>query len=750
MLAEAQTKRISNEESSWWGIYSWPTPVYPRFNDLHTLENLADNVSLLKSAMAHLGKTHELGLSVDSGHGWLNGPDISDMALFDLRCGKGTKVFGKNLPAEDKQKQAIKAQLFEHAQARTLRECAEILQMYHRLFGSTELAFLRSVVVRALESFRSMMRQPDFDAAAHVGGAIPTANAAADAAANVFQQPDGGLQHANGIVNAGLHHYALTNSPQHPIVGQHHNSPPSSLHQPQNNIVANHPGAFHNSVLPAHAAPPVASETNPQACNGQQQNTCDHNGSQDGAMRIPNQAQETQPQFPLIFNGYNVSAEVGGWCHLIQRKLAAPKSFPLQPGTLTEAQAQWLMETLWAQRAFLSAYTTSILANRACFAQVHSLHVAKISSGLLSSLEQRELWQGLPGLTALTILVSPDWRLEHITGDQTFNSNMLISPVDASLQLADFLESYIAPLEKLANLTIGFIGGGEHATGVMARNQHVLPAPISSAPRTWLSGHLSEPDPRTITTFNHIKYLTVQNAWFSPMMLEAFMIKSQDTSLRTLTLDSISLTTNHGQRLVGPLTTASESLEPVHPPAMWLHESLPTTHCWPATIDRITPGATFVDQKYDAGMIADPYSNPWPLPSFRGFVSRLVFQSCGYVYISGLSIQEFNQNDLVYPSSDPTDAGLKARASALAEKGVMLSDKNPNTGADWPLLGKLTQCIHPVEKRVLEQAWGMKFGWDGNLERWAAVEDGCFESGTGRFSGVIVGQGGKGIGADGE
>ncbi len=67
-----------------------------------------------------------------------------------------------------------------------------------------------------------------------------------------------------------------------------------------------------------------------------------------------------------------------------------------------------------------------------------------------------------------------------------------------------------------------------------------------------------------------------------------------------------------------------------------------------------------------------------------------------------------------------------------------------------PLLGKLTQCIHPIEKRVLEQAWGMRFGWEDDLERWAAVEDGCFEGGTGRFSGVIVGEGGKGIGLGAE
>jgi hypothetical protein len=705
--------------------------------------------------MAHLGKTHELGLSIDSGHGWLNGPDISDMALFDSRCGKGTSVFGKNSPAEDTQKHATRCQLFESAQARTLQECTELLRIHNRLFGPGDLAFLNSVAIRSLESFQNILGQPDFDAAAHGGGAIPTVNAAA----NIVQHPNGGQQPVGQphqppqvVVNAGLYPFGVANPLQQPAVGQPYNNPPINYNQPQHNNTLLHPATSNNGLF---TAPPV--QANPGVTNLAHQGRNDHrqtsrvrDRNSAGVVKLSKREKTTQPQFPIIFNGYNLSAEIGGWCHIIKKRIAPPKSFPLQPGTLTEAQAQWLMETVWAQRAFLSAYTTSVLANRACFAQVNALHIAKISSGLLSSLEQKELWQGLPGLTKLTVLVSPDWRVEHITGDQTFNSNMLISPVEASLRLTDFLKTYIAPIEKLSHLTIGFVGGGEHATGIMARNQHVLPAPISSAPRIWLSNHVTEPDPRTIITFNHIKHLTVQNAWFSPLMLEAFMIKSQDTSLRTLILDSVSLTATHGQRLVAPLTTATESLDPIHPPTMWLHESLPTTHCWPATIDRITPGATFLDQMYDAGMIADPYTNPRPPPSFRGFVSRLIFKSCGYVRVSGISIQDLNQNNLVFPNSDPMDAGLKDRAVALAEKGVMLSDKNPNTGADWPLLGKLTQCIHPVEKRVLEQAWGMSFGWGDNLERWAAVEDGCFEGGTGRYSGVIVGEGGKGIDGLGE
>ena len=67
----------------------------------------------------------------------------------------------------------------------------------------------------------------------------------------------------------------------------------------------------------------------------------------------------------------------------------------------------------------------------------------------------------------------------------------------------------------------------------------------------------------------------------------------------------------------------------------------------------------------------------------------------------------------------------------------MMKDKDLQ-GVEWPLLGTLTQCIHPIEKRVLEQAWGMTFGWGDEMDRWDAVEDGFFEGGTGRFSGVVV------------
>jgi hypothetical protein len=686
-MAKAERKCVSDKQSTWWGTYNWPTPVYSRFSHLHDLENLADNVHLLKSAMSHLGSTHELGLSIDSGHGWLNGPDLSDMAVFDSRCSELTQVFGKNFPVVNERKQAARTQLFQCAQIRTLQESSEIRRVFNRFRGTPGLASVDSMAIQDLENFRIAVDQPDFNPNAHVGRAP--------------------LQ----IESAVFHSIQ-----QAPL-----------LHQNTGN-----PGA--GTQASTSASDPSLQGSVRVTARG----LTDGYGSQAEGSKA-RRPQKT-PQFPLIFNGYNLASEVGGGCHHFQRKVASPKSFPLQPGTLSETQAQWLMENLWAQRAFLSAYTTSIFANRDRFAHVHSFHLAKISSGLLSCLEQEDFWNSLPGLTNLTMLISPDWRAEYITGDQSFNHSMAISPTAASLQFAQFLETYVAPLERLSTLTIGFVGGGEDARGIMARNKHVLPAPISLAPRTWLSNHLDEPNPRSLVIFPHIRELKLRNAWLSPLMLEGFMIKCRDSSLRTLTLQSISLTANHCAGTRASQTKASQCTRPIYPPSMWLYESLPTANCWAAVIDRITPGATIVDQKYQAGLSGETafLDEPEPLAGFRGFMSRLELISCGYVLVSGVEVRELNQYDVVIPDLNPQDDGLRTRTSALAEKGVMLSEKKPGSGNEWPLLGKLTQCIHPIEKRVLEEAWGMKFGWGDDSSRWDAVEDGCFEGGTGRFSGAIT------------
>ncbi|KAL6240949.1 hypothetical protein RBB50_012208 [Rhinocladiella similis] len=673
-LANASEKIIEKEQDAWFGRFTWPTENYPRYPALQAQEDLVDhNRPLLREAFKHVTKASELGLCIDSGHGWLEGPDISDLALFDRRTKNGGKVFGKTFKTEDVWTTLGRNLYFHWAQQNTIHETIKWLNRHagddlenapHRASFSNmdEIDFLNHVETGNIESFRETPNPRSEFEDAHVGEF-------------------------------------------------------SSTRRIRPNV-----DSYSASVL----------------------------GADPG-------------QWPLIFCGYNLAAELGGANERLHTKIAQPYCSPLLPGSLTEAQAQWLMETAWAQRAFLSAYTTAIITNKQNFANIHTLRISKLSSGLLPSMEQPEFWRSLPGLKHLQILVSPDWRQDYLIGDRAFATNMLISPAKAAERFTQFLRLHITKLETLLSLTIGYVGGGENAVGMFARNQHVLFAPIIDDPRDWLHRPAR---PSIVTRFDHIRELKFENCWFTPWMLREFMETSKDTSLHTLNLDSVSMTAIHDSSLDHRLLAQGIGSRCAWPRSSWLQETLPASAAWCQVLDVITPGVTLLERKYDAGMI-DEDNHPRPKRSFRGHVRKLILKSCGYVKISlpknGTS--GYSQNALLAHSHVPMDQGLfkrmqqyvrvpsstasedletqngqfvlrVKRGEDLPRRHIMLSTIAPN-GEPYPWLGTLTQCVHPIEKRVLEEAWGMTFGWRNDLARFGAVEDGFFEGGTGRFSGVI-------------
>jgi hypothetical protein len=745
-LAYATPKVTQKRQDAWYGSYSWPLETYPRFSELQELEDLVDNNRpLLKDSLGLLKGVNELGLSLDSGHGWLNGPDMSDLALFERRRKKGTKVFGPSFKVEDTWHTFGRTEIFRWAQQNSVNENLKMLST--RPDSSTarrKISEFQNMVIRDYDEFADEKSQPDFDPFSHTGG------------------------------------LALHPPPQQ----QQPPQPPNAPHLQQ----GVQPGNPAPTYIPAHVIPgPAIQPANLNLVQAgmlrrirvevhrhrnEEGDDDDQNKKSKGARKIP-------LQWPIIFNGYNLAADVGGRNNWIQNKVANPTQFPLIPGHLTEAQAQWLMETVWAQRAFLSAYTTAVITHKATLSKVHTLTIAKLSSGLLPSLAQKEFWASLSGLKRLKILVSPDWRNEHVPGDKFFATHMVLSPVTAASKFAEFLRTFVARVENLSHLTVGYVGGGENATGMFARNQHLMPAPITEQPRSWMTNHAQKADPSTLVKFDHIRDLTFENCWLSPCMLEAFMEKSRDTSLHTLVLDSVSMLSKHSTGIDGHLQTVRNGLRCRLDETDWLHEEVPSSATWTETLDKITPGVTILERKYAAGMI-DADMEPMPAREFRGNVQKIVLQSCGYAKISGVKGDEFNQNALVIQSSRMMDSGLytrrqlfdkfngaghaitdeddgtgnnrpfvtlhaierdgvtEAKCKTTKDLPVMMSMTDPATGSEWFGLGALTQCVHPIEKRVLEQAWGMKFGWGNRIERWASVEDGCFESGTGRFSGVIL------------
>ncbi|KAI1620305.1 hypothetical protein EDD37DRAFT_173972 [Exophiala viscosa] len=675
-LAHAKEKVIEKEQVAWFGRFLWPTEQYPRYPSLQGIEDLVDhNRPLLKEAFKHVTKASELGLCIDSGHGWLEGPDISDLAVFNRRMAKGSKVFGKTFNSEEAWTALARNQYFNWAQQNTINEALKLLRerALSEEWAAKEVDFLETLHIRDFGSFRQQKEQVDFCSGAHVG---------------VFGRDQGPLEEAYFDTLVGQSTYART-------------------------------------------------------------------------------------QWPMIFNGYNLAAHLGGHATPIQNKTANPLLGPLLPGSLTEAQAQWLMETAWAQRAFLSAYTTAVITNKQNFRDIHTLRISKLSSGLLPSLEQHEFWKSLPRLKTLQMFISPDWRQEYVIGDRSYTTNMLISPVKAAQKFTQFLRTHIAKIESLHSLTIGYAGGGEHAVGMFARNQHVLPAPIIDDPRDWLRGVRG-----VMTKFDHIRHLKFENCWFTPWMLQGFMDQSKDTSLHSLALESVSMVPYHEFGLDRRLTTISSNLQCLHGPDSWLLETIPNSAAWCRVLDAITPGKTFLDRQYETGILKED-EQPKPQRSFRGHVRQITLKSCGYVRITQPKSTQtgYNQNGAVSHVVSPMDKGIQQRKArfdksfppAYAEENdmvamnarrrpprdryddpahnrVMLSTNAPG-GEAYPWLGTLTQCVHPIEKRVLEGAWGMTFGWGDDMARWGAVEDGFFEGGTGRFSGVID-KDGDGLGDD--
>ena len=730
-LASAQKKVNEEEVVSWFAAYNWPIAEYQHFPALQEIENLVDNNKpLLKDAFRHLIKTSELGLCVDSGHGWLNGPDISDMALYKQLSNGGGAVFGKAFSARDIWHAFAINQYFRWAQENSKNETIKELESKGVIGNSYHIDRMRLIRTCDIDDF--IVQQPDYKPGVHTGR----------------------YTHVN--VNN--------------IMGQ----PPVPPVAPAPQAPAPAPVG---QGLAAHAPPPVphAAPGGARARLGRNHRPAERRDRRRTRTRAP---RASIPQWPLVFSCHNIAADVGGYSSFVRKKLPSPSTFPILPGHLEEQQAQWLMETAWAQRAFLSAYTTAVIVNQDILKNIHTLRISKISSGLLSSLAQREFWAALRQLRTLEFLVSPDWRQELKPNDELFQTNMLISPIEASVKTAEFLREYIAGIEALSDLTIGFVGGGEHATGLFARNQHVLPAPITTVPKSWVTDHANQPPAHTMIKLDHIKTLKFVNCWFSPVMLKQFMAQSRGSSLRNLTLESVSLTGKHVTNTTGALTTFGHGLRCEQAAEDWLHEVLPTdSACWTEVLDNITPGRTILDEKYAAGMI-DRFMHPRPEIEYRGNVKSVALKSCGYVTISGMKSDEFSQHGLVVHSRSPMDDGLRFRKRMLgsekwedpaivafaagigpngipagvnmptpipqteikqsnSEKKIMMSMTDPSTNMEWFGLGTLTECVHPIEKSVLEGMWGVSFGWGNDIERWAAVEDGCFEGGTGRFSGVL-------------
>jgi hypothetical protein len=436
-LSLPPVKSLTEKKTSFWGNYDWPHEEYRRFDAVAGLETAADETPRMKTAFSELTKVKELALSIDSGLGWLNGPDRSIRARVLHRP---ARVFGTTKVVPDRRAQA-QQELWEHIEA-----C-------HQNAGSD---------VRLATLYR-------------MDG----------------QRPLSELKEANNLADV---------QPQMPYLD------PQLIHAaaPYSTADIPVPTSFDDPyVLDRFVSTPSPSGTG------------------------------------ILFSSNKIPSE------------GAQLVNPIIPANLTKAQREWLLETEWAQRAFMSSYMLSIIDNPTTFEPVHTLNVSGLSDRYLPMLNRSDFWEALPNLHNVTIMLIPGWRAVQ-KDEAGFVDTPKICPTRCIGVLFDLLRDHIACRANIRHLKVGFVTGGEHAEGLYARNKLLFPAPVmdlrilAETPPSFHSTALVATDVTRLggclLQFPHVEKLVLNNCWITPPALLNFVSMHDHHKLQTLVLDSVSLT----------------------------------------------------------------------------------------------------------------------------------------------------------------------------------------------------------------
>ncbi|KAF2194785.1 hypothetical protein K469DRAFT_744593 [Zopfia rhizophila CBS 207.26] len=721
-LAKPPEKTLTERHTSFWGSYEWPYDEYRRFEDVAGLESAADETPRMKIAFSELAKVRELALSINSGLGWLHGPDRSIRARIFQRL---PEVFGTLGKIPDRRAQAQK-------------DLWDYIESCHRAAESdVKLATLYRVESnqRALLEYSNhvLQEQPEMP----------------------FLDPH--------IINEAIPHDSadiqIPTSFEDPDVLERFVSAPQS---PGTGLL------FTSSVFPTDA--------------GQLRNA-------------------------------------------------------IIPANLTKAQKEWLLETEWAQRAFLSSYMLSIIDNPITFKEVHTLNISQLSDRYVAMMSRKDFWNALPGLKNVRIQVIPGWR--NVVKDEAgFVETPKISPSNGIDPFYELLKFMISGRANIRKLTFGWATGGEHAEGVHARNRNILPAPLLPADSTLEQnpGDFRE----QLLQFPHVEELTLKNCWITPPVLQELVRQHDKLSLKTLVLDSVSLTAmlrqqanaqpqHHAQQVAGqvagmlaahmlpaavnaggpmlgfppvggnPPANQQINQNPVTPHQLlqaqiqalqlqiqqlqtqnnlhaqgqaavlqaqlqsqiqlqnqqnqpvaahwWLQaqmpapqpaaapapapapvapqptqngqtilQSQPRVGSWMYILDIISPGLNLSDFNSEHSL-ADPER--------RTSLRSIHFISCGYVKLPYVQVDQ----TAIEPANPLIRNPLFTKKyNALAP--AMLSAK-------WPLLGEIVQEVDTAELAGLNAGWYLETGWKDVEEARAVEFDGLLPGGTGRLSGWV-------------
>ena len=651
-LAELPQKKDLDILVSYHGTYDWPLEHYARFPKLDKLEQTADETLRMKASFANLSIVQELGLSVDNGLGWMNGPDRSIRAKI---LEQPSTVFGSDGDGG-------------HDRFQTARDFWTALQRSHQEYAPN---------VNIKETI--LKRQPT--------------------AASLVEM--------------------------------------EALLQSRYSDTQRWPSIESGRVPALHSS---------------------HCAEKLSVVYTSHQTIEDRPDF--------------------------------SPAELKKEHKEWLLETKWAQQAFLESYILAVIDNHDTFSGVTTLNLAKLSSGLSPKVARPDFWEALPALSAVTIQISPDWRTVE-KDDAGVTETVGLPPSKAVKPFYEILCDRVAPRKSIKTLKVGWVGGGEHAEGMFGRNNHILPAPISQLNESpWGRG--------SRLVFPFVERLTLSNCWMTSSGLEDFVQEHKTSCLSTLTLDSFSLSAPRTWQATFPGTAVTNmmlasmplgqfgnsSSQPagpnaLHPPnapaqptpvspAQGTHSqqanptlnhagqqqhinqlfhgataasgaipsgtahgqqpagSSPDFRCrgsWPHLLNLISPGSP---RDKNAALA----SSAKKTPSSTSALQTIELKSCGYVRLN-------KTNDVAHHAMTQGDLNRHYTCPWFCHRKAQLKPHMLQTERRDRYMGSIVQFMAPEELKALRVSWGLVEGWSDHDLAEAAEFDGLAPGGTGRVSGTI-------------
>ena len=422
---------------------------------------------------------------------------------------------------------------------------------------------------------------------------------------------------------------------------------------------------------------------------------------------------------------------------------------PLKPNNLTNAQREMLLEIEWAQRAFMQSYAIAIIDNPLTFKCIQTLTIARIPNRHLPILRREDFWDGLPQLNKLSLAVIPDWR-DVVKLPTSWVQDLKLVPSQSVGGVFQLLQEQISRRNNIKTLHFEWIGGGEEASGIFARNQQILAAPLVPKAMDMVNrSYVAQ-----LLTLPYVEHFSLKNCWISPHVLTRFGLALKREALQSLAFDSVSLTAslalnaqpgplthaanNHAQHAVAnnlllnfqqlagqnglPLPAPGISDIPANAnltPA-WLKP--PRAGSWAAIIDTLTPANTLAQIRY-----ARSYDIYKPEVRDPGTITTLEFKSCGYARLP----LDFDQSALDPPAPPaPQTQGVAKRISDLDSLMMKPHDFT---------MGLIVNHMCEVETQTLENAFNMNVGWGPSRSSlyFESVTDGVANAGHGRFEGVI-------------